>query len=174
MESSFSDHEEMRFTASPIEEDEGRRRVVEVARTWIGTKYHHMGMVKGVGVDCATLLMMVYAEAALIPRLKLPYYSAQWHLHRGEERYLGLVTQYAVEIPGPPLPGDVVLWKFGRCFSHGAIVTEWPFVVHAYLNGHCTLEDISTALWLRDRPMKFFSYWGSANVVADRRDPVIE
>ena len=159
-----------------MEELEVKQRalVVAEAKTWISTKYHHHGALKGVGVDCAQLLRVVFENVGLIPHLELPYYSPQWHLHRSDERYLGLVTQYAVEISGPPLPGDVVLWKFGRCFSHGAIVTEWPFVVHAYLNGHCTLEDISTALWLRDRPMKFFSYWGSANVVADRRDPVIE
>ena len=33
---------------------------------------------------------------------------------------------------GEPQPGDVSVYRVGRCFSHGAIVTEWPFIIHAF------------------------------------------
>ncbi len=33
--------------------------VVRTARTWLGTPYHHQGRLKGVGVDCAGLLIGV-------------------------------------------------------------------------------------------------------------------
>ncbi len=33
---------------------------------------------------------------------------------------------------GLPLAGDVAVFRFGRTFSHGAIVVEWPVVIHAY------------------------------------------
>ena len=69
------------------------------------------------------------------------------------------------------LPGDIALWRFGRCFSHGAIVVDWPVVIHAYLGRPCVLEDAAKAVWLshvgesgeagnRPRPRRFFSYWG--------------
>ena len=73
------------------------------------------------------------------------------------------------ELPTRPvLPADIVLWRFGRCFSHGAIVVDWPIVIHAYLGRGCMLEDAGKAEWLsrigegrdalaRHRPVKFFT-----------------
>ena len=71
-----------------------------------------------------------------------------------------------VEIAAAPLPADIALWRFGRCFSHGAIVIGWPIVIHAYAGKGCILEDASRARWLsqigergsaQPRPVKFFS-----------------
>jgi cell wall-associated NlpC family hydrolase len=129
-----------------------------------------MGRVRGVGADCLTLLAEVYEQAGLVPHIEVPYYPQQFMLHNGAERYLEGLLQYAVEVEGPPKPGDIALWKFGRCFSHAAIVVQWPLVVHAYVNRTCSLEDVSAATWLnvigentgdhgKPRPRKFFSYW---------------
>lgn len=152
-------------------EAEERACVVAAARTWLGTKYHHMGRVKGAGVDCLTLLAGVFEEAGLIPRVEIPYYPKDWHLHHSAERYLEGLMGYAHEIEGPPQPGDIALWKFGRTFSHGAIVVEWPQIIHAYIGQGCVLENAETAVWLavigentgdqgKARPRRFFSYWG--------------
>jgi cell wall-associated NlpC family hydrolase len=150
-----------------VNEAEGRARVVEIARSWLGTPYRHAARVKGAGVDCAQILVAVYHEAGLIPDLQISTYSAQWHMHRSEERYLNIVLAHAHEIEGPPKPGDVVLWKFARTFSHGAIVTAWPQVIHSFLDREVVLEDAEKAQWLlfvgegdgRPRPRKFLSYW---------------
>ena len=160
-----------------------RAAVVAEARQWLRTPYHHMGRVKGAGVDCATLLAEVYARAGVVPTVAIPFYPPDWHLHRDAERYLGFVLEHACEIPPPsltlplegggkgggeasaPLPADIALWRFGRCFSHGAIVIEWPLVIHAYAGRGCILEDASRARWLsqiggrggtQPRPVKFF------------------
>ncbi|MDO6044547.1 hypothetical protein Q4P48_08410 [Neisseria gonorrhoeae] len=45
-----------------------RARIVEEARSWLGTPYHHHAMVKGAGVDCAMLLVAVYGAVGLLPR----------------------------------------------------------------------------------------------------------
>lgn len=151
--------------------DAERAAVVAEARSWLRTPYHHMGRVKGAGVDCATLLAEIYARAGLIPPLDLPFYPPDWHLHRDAERYLGLVLEHAVEIfPHAPScdvnPGDIALWRFGRCFAHGAIVIDWPGVIHAYSGRGCVLEDAETATWLaylgdkrgaQRRPVRFFT-----------------
>jgi len=83
------------------------------------------------------LLAEVYEQVGIIPHLPTPDYPADWMLHRAAERYIGFVLEHAHEIAGPPeiapLPGDIVLWRVGRCFSHGAIVTEWPRVIHAFV-----------------------------------------
>ena len=36
-----------------------RQRVVAEAETWLRTPYHHMGRIKGGGIDCPTLLAEV-------------------------------------------------------------------------------------------------------------------
>ena len=148
-----------------------RAAVVAEARSWLGTPYHHMGRVKGVGADCLTLPICCYQAAGIVPRdFKVAFYPRDWNLHRADERYLEGVLQFGREIEGPPLPGDLVLWKFGRCFAHGAVVVDWPVVIHAHINRACILEDVSRATWLntigepgpergKARPRKFFSPW---------------
>ena len=148
-----------------IDIDAERAAVVAEARAWLRTPYHHMGRVKGAGVDCATLLAEVYARAGIVPPVAIPFYPPDWHLHRDAERYLGFVLEHAREIAAAPLPADIALWRFGRCFSHGAIVIGWPIVIHAYAGKGCILEDASRARWLsqidergsaQQRPVKFF------------------
>jgi hypothetical protein len=91
-----------------------------------------MGRVKGAGTDCLMMLAEVYEAARIVPHIEITFYPPDWHLHRDAERYLYGMVRYAREIPGPPEPGDVALFKFGRCFAHGAIVIEWPCLIHAW------------------------------------------
>jgi cell wall-associated NlpC family hydrolase len=153
----------------PVEQAQ-RNRVVAVARTWLGTPYHTAARVKGGGADCLTLLVEVFEEAGLIRHLEIPHYPADWHLHRDAERYLNGLLEHTGEVDGPPLPGDIALWRFGRCYSHGAIVVQWPTVIHAYVGRGCVLEDAEAATWLthvgenteergKPRPRRIFSYW---------------
>jgi len=135
--------------------------VVAEARGWLGTGYHHMGRIKGVGVDCLMLLAEVYEAAGLIDRVEPPRYPRDWMLHRSEELYLGglLTRTHEVAAPGP---GDIALFRFGRCYSHAAIVIEWPQVIHAYAKERgVVLGDASLgALGEPAREVRFFSLWG--------------
>jgi len=157
-----------------VSEQEQRQRVVAVAKTYLGTPYHSHARVKGAGVDCLTLLSCVWEESGLIPRVKLPHYSEDYFKHKGGELYLKGLLDYTVEIETPPEPGDIVLWKFGRCFSHGAIVIDWPHIIHAQINRHVTIESAEAAQGLKFigenvpgkgglRPRKTFSYWRKQN-----------
>jgi len=42
-------------------------RVLDEARAWIGTPYHHAADKKGVGVDCAMLPVRVYCDLGIVP-----------------------------------------------------------------------------------------------------------
>jgi NlpC/P60 family putative phage cell wall peptidase len=138
-----------------------REVVVAEAESWIGTPFHHAARVKGAGIDCLMLLAEVYERAGIAPHIEPPFYVPDWHLHRDAERYLEGLTRYAREIAGPPqgtgpLPGDIALFRFGRTFSHGAIVTAWPRLIHAYwsigvVRGDATLHPLAA------RPVRFFS-----------------
>lgn len=145
-----------------------RAEVVRLARKWVGTPYLSNAMVLGAGIDCAMLLVAVYREAGLLPEDFDPRpYPPHWHLHQGEERYKNITEQFAEEVSAPPerapLGGDVILFRIGRLFAHGAIITDWPKVVHARAPGRCWEEDISKdsfgkhALWRLEQ--KFYSRW---------------
>ena len=136
--------------------DPRRTAVVAAAREWLGTPYHHMGRVRRAGTDCLMLLAEVYETAGVVPHIEVPFYPPDWNLHRDAERYLEGLVQYAREIAGPPEPGDIALFKFGRCFAHGATVTAWPRLIHAYV-GQGVVEADATKGALAGRPVKFFS-----------------
>lgn len=132
-----------------------RQAVVAEAASWLGTPYHHMGRIKGVGVDCLTLLAEVYERAGVIGHAEIPFYPPDWHLHRSVELYLGGVLDRATEIPGPPQPGDIALFKMGRCFAHGVIVIRWPQLIHAYYSAGVIGGD-ATQGQLAGRAVRFF------------------
>ena len=79
--------------------------VCTIARSWLGTPYHHMGRVKGAGVDCAMFPLEVYREAGLIGVVAIPFYPPDWNLHREAERYLEGLMSFAREIDGWRLLG---------------------------------------------------------------------
>lgn len=134
-----------------------RERVIAEARRWIGTPYHHQARVLGAGVDCATLLCEVYEAAGCIPHVDPTPYPADWHFHRDAERYLGWLNQYAREVDEPK-PGDVIVWKFGRCFSHAAILCENGYIIHSYIGQGVRLE-LRDAEIFRGRAVKYFTLW---------------
>ena len=112
-----------------------QQAVLKEAHRWLNTPYHHGAAVQGAGVDCLMLLCCVYSAAGVVPWVDPRPYPSDWMLHRSEERYLLGLDQYATRLPdgGTPQPGDVQTFRFGRTFSHAAIVTDWPNMLHAYL-----------------------------------------
>lgn len=113
---------------------------VTEALTWLGTPYHHQGRVKGVGVDCGTLICEVYEKVGLMPHLDPRPYPQDWHLHQLGERYLEHVKSVCFEVEDPQ-PGDIVLYKIGLCVSHAGIVVDWPMIIHSYLKSGVILQD---------------------------------
>lgn len=138
-------------------EQEQRDRVVLEARDWLRTPYHHQGRVKGVGVDCLMFLCEVYHRAGLVPFVDPRPYPRDWHLHRSEERYLSGLMQYAKPVLEPKA-GDVALFKFGRCYSHAAIMLGEDELIHSYLGLGVVLGRVGQVP-LEDREVKFFSLW---------------
>lgn len=141
------------------------QKVVAAARTWIGTPYHHLARVKGAGVDCGQLVIASFLESGTIDTDPSPgFYTCDWHLHRDEDRYLQTVEKALVRRPGDDersidarliensayeLPaGDVIVFKLGRTFSHGGIITQWPRFIHSYLPSG-TVEEVD----IRHTPM---------------------
>ncbi|VTZ23247.1 conserved hypothetical protein [Methylocella tundrae] len=140
-----------------------RARIVAEARRWIGTPYHSCADILGAGVDCGMLLVRVYVDLGLVPPFDPRPYPEDWHLHRSAERYLGFIVKTCKEIAAPR-SGDIVVFKYGRCFSHGAIVTEEnPItIVHAFQPYGVVFEEEvrrNAQLVEPKRPRRYFSLW---------------
>jgi hypothetical protein len=93
-------------------------------------------------------------------------------MHSDDQRYLDGVLEFFDEVPAPPvyapLPADLVLFKFGRGFSHGAIIVDWPLCIHASMRHVCSWVDVHQERSLsmigenvpdkgKPRPQKFFA-----------------
>jgi hypothetical protein len=99
----------------------------------------------------------VYERCGLIDYIDAENYPMDWHLHRDEERYLKYVTSRATETD-VGLPGDLVLYKWGRCFAHGAIIVQWPIVIHAFIRQGVVMANGIEGR-LAGRETKFYTLW---------------
>ena len=140
-----------------------RQDVVAASRAWIGTPYHACADIRGVGVDCGMLLVRVFVDLGLCKPFDPRPYTPDWHMHRDEERYLGFVLERAHEVT-EPAPGDILLFRYGRCWSHAGIVTRAAplTIVHACAPARCVLEDEierDGELAASERARRAFSFW---------------
>lgn len=152
-------------------------QLIAVARSWAGTPYHHRARVKGVGVDCGQLVIATHVEAGLISDFDTGFYTTDWHLHRFEDRYIEFVERYLgrvdnselsidarlVEDPAYEAPSaSVVVFRVGRTFSHGGIITRWPLMVHAYQPAGVVEEVSLVNTPMARRPMRVYMFGGLA------------
>lgn len=144
-----------------LREQEMRRRLVAEGMTWLKTPYHHHGRVKGVGVDCAQILIAVAAEVGVVEAFDPGNYARDWHLHRNEELYAQWLDRCGRRIERRQVqPGDVALLQFGRTYSHGGIVSAVDGgeieLIHSYVGLGVTTTRLSEAP-LDGRPVLFWS-----------------
>lgn len=140
--------------------DQRRKLVINEAESWLGTGFHHEARVKGAGVDCGQLLIAVYSKFGFMPRdYKLAHYPPDFALHRDHEWYLSIVQEFAQEIEEKDVgSGDIILFKWGRLYSHGAIVApEFPELIHAWAPTKSVIRFRADMNPLADKPKKFFS-----------------
>jgi cell wall-associated NlpC family hydrolase len=151
-------------------EAELRKAVIAVAMTWEHTPYRDQGSVMGGAIDCAMLLVNSWVGAGVFEPFDPRPYPPSWHLHHSQERYLEWLETIAREVE-VWRPGDLVVWQFAHCFSHGGIIiNEQGHVVHALKEfGKCTVTDMDEAFlsWIgkgrkvKPRPRKFFDVWAA-------------
>lgn len=102
---------------------------VEIARTYLGTRWVHQGRARH-GLDCVGLLIKAFEPMGVLDRTDY-----------GRDPYDGQLERYVAEQMGPPIPkdqmqpGDVVLMAFPRAVRHAGLVTDYPDglgLIHTY------------------------------------------
>lgn len=103
-----------------------RQDIIDAARAYQDTPFHHQARVKGVGIDCAGLLVCVARD------LGLPHYDVQGYSRvpsgRDFERHLDANLDPIQTIE----PGCVMLMTFDIDPQHVAIATSEHSIIHAY------------------------------------------
>jgi NlpC/P60 family putative phage cell wall peptidase len=113
-----------------------RADIVLEARKWLGTPFHHQGMLRGIGCDCIGLV------AGVAYALGLPD-ASRW---REDIRFRGYgrlpnpkqlmeaCSIYLERLKREPLPGDVLLMTFLKEPMHFGIVSSTipRRMIHAY------------------------------------------
>lgn len=109
-----------------------REDIVDEARSWIGTPWHHQATVKQIGCDCLGLIRGVYINVGLLPPIK------EWPSLGISEKYqvydrkadnttmLSAFDQYWIKIaPSEFIIGDVVIFNVRGRPQHAGIVADY-------------------------------------------------
>jgi cell wall-associated NlpC family hydrolase len=140
---------------------------VSVARSWIGTPYHLGGRIRGAGADCATLIAEWMIECGIAEREDLGIYSGDWFCNTSEERYMIGILRHArraidARCRGSvqALPGSIALFRVARSrlYNHAAIITRWPYMVHAVAPRICE-SDATRHCLTSNTEMSIFDPW---------------
>jgi len=106
-----------------------RSQIIEEARTYLGTPFHHQGRLKGVGVDCIGLLTGV-AQGLNITHHDLTGYSR----HPDGVTLLRELNKAGLVPIEEAKPGDVLVFWMTRPYlpCHAGILTEQDTVIHTW------------------------------------------
>jgi cell wall-associated NlpC family hydrolase len=139
-----------------------RAMVVEEARSWAGTPFRHQARVKGVGVDCAQLVIAV-GEAAGVMRID-PAAWRPWAAYGrapNPRRMRQCLETFMIEVTddGVWRPGDVMWCEWRDDLPmHLAILADHKgrlTMIHALSDVGKVVEHGFTAEW----PARATSWW---------------
>lgn len=129
--------------------------VVEAARRWLGTPYHHQASERGAGADCLGLVRGIWRECYGGEPLSVPAYTADWAEPQHDEVLDRVARLIMIPIQNcrPMRPGEVLLFRMrdGAVAKHLGILAAAglePSFIHAY-SGHGVVESSLSAPWLR-------------------------
>ncbi len=124
-----------------------RRRIVDSARSWLGTPYKHQASCKSVGCDCLGLVRGVWRETQGAEPEPVPAYTSTWAETGNVENLIGLGEKYFVETENPRA-GDIIIFRMRRngIAKHVGVLSDDSKFIHAYDNA-CVVETWMSKFW---------------------------
>jgi len=133
-------------------------KILDEARSWEGTPYRWRCRIKGLGADCGTYLHEVMLQFYDIPPMPEGY-RENWITEEDGTYWLDWLTP-VVEWIDTPEPGDCILVKYGRNFTHGGVIDETGHVWHCYGRKGFAGVTRSPITFFRDRGiMRDHKFW---------------
>lgn len=119
--------------------------LIRAARACLGTPFHHQGRCPGAGLDCAGLIVHAARSCAMeiIDQTDYPLLPPEGPLRES------LCKHGLREVADTPLPGDILLFRFGRDARHLALATDAGRMIHAYAPAGQVVETALTEAWQR-------------------------
>lgn len=134
-----------------------QKRIVDEARSWIGTPFYPHGRTKGVGVDCVQLAREVYTACGMVDPTEFESYKMADGETLAASKVLRWLYGHVAEfVPTDgPLPGRLVTLKVGRVTHHVGIVTGGRTFVQAVMKYGVREFDLTDSTW----GGRVTSYW---------------
>lgn len=134
-----------------------RTQIIAEARTWLGTPYQHQARCKGVGADCAGVVLGV-ARALQLSSFNTTAYGR----YPLGDKLRQLLHEHAVPVEGdaPWLPAQIALMRFDSEPQHLGILSGTPqnlYLIHAYSNIGSACEHRLADVW-RSRVIERFEF----------------
>jgi cell wall-associated NlpC family hydrolase len=104
-----------------------RTDIVSAARGWLGTPFRHQGRVKGLGLDCVGLPIMVAHELGITAKdghAVAPMEYCDYPEQPVDGRVLRICQELMIETSKPAQPGDVLCFRVPSVPCHVAIVSD--------------------------------------------------
>ncbi len=118
--------------------DDIRQRIIEEAKSWLGTPYVHQASCKGAGCDCLGLIRGVWRAVIGPEPEQPPPYTPDWAERSGAETMLAAATRHLLSKPedAPIEPGDVLLFRYRAHLpaKHAGIAISAEAMIHAQEN----------------------------------------
>jgi NlpC/P60 family putative phage cell wall peptidase len=133
--------------------------IVALARTWLGTPYHHQASLRGVGCDCIGLVRGIYRELYGREAERVPGYTRDWAEASGIETLIEAGRRHLIEIaPADAQPGDVLVFRYrgGSVAKHVGILATADSMIHA-MDGAAVCE-VALSPWWRRRLAATFRF----------------
>jgi cell wall-associated NlpC family hydrolase len=115
-----------------------RADFLRIARSYIGTPYHHMGRQPGIGLDCAGVVICAAREAGLVAAdFDVPAYTRS-----PDGRMLDFCDAHMDRLPGERemLPGDVVVLEVDVDPQHLGVIGDHRFGGHSIVHALATAD----------------------------------
>jgi NlpC/P60 family putative phage cell wall peptidase len=138
-----------------------RADIVEAARLWLGTPYHHQASLRGVGCDCLGLVRGVWRDLYGPEPEAPPPYSQSWAESLGDETLAAAALRHLEPAGlGAQQPGDVLLfrWRSHLPAKHCAILSAPDRIVHAHDGAQ--VSEVAFSPWWRRHLSHAFSFPG--------------
>lgn len=123
-----------------------KEKFIEIARSWLGTKWQHDQQIKGIGVDCVNFLMAVAIEYGCdLPPIPKNYDR----ISRNKEIVDYIADNFDCITAEEMDTTDIIIMKVSGYSTHVGIITEPYKIIHACNRTGCVIEHNLDGVWLR-------------------------
>lgn len=128
-------------------------RIIELARTWLGTPYKHQASVKGAGADCLGVVRGIWRELYDSEPEVPPPYKPDWYDLLRDDLLLRKAHQYfsPLNTLDEALPGDVLVFRMHRNMAakHCGILVDNGRMIHALTGKNVEEITLNHVYWNR-------------------------